>query len=71
MIIASYQPKEYKVKSFGIFQRISKDVNIILDKANVHLVNKKIEQIKNIKDENGSLINNIIKNRNYTFYSFL
>lgn len=68
-LINDYSPKQFKVKSFGIFQRISKDINIILDRANVHLVDKKIEQIKNIPDVVDAKIINIFEKENKTIYT--
>ncbi|MCQ3907887.1 MAG: hypothetical protein MJ219_04165 [Mycoplasmoidaceae bacterium] len=68
-LLNDYKPVEFKVKSFGVFQRISKDINIILDKANVHLVNKKIEQIKTITDIADAKIINIFVKDNKTVYT--
>ncbi|MCQ3908133.1 MAG: hypothetical protein MJ200_00805 [Mycoplasmoidaceae bacterium] len=68
-MLANYTKPNFKVKSFGVFQRISKDINIILDKANVYLVNQKIEQIKNIKDIADAKIINIFNKDNKTIYT--
>lgn len=68
-MLANYVKPQFKVKSFGVFQRISKDINIILDKANVYLVNQKIEQIKNIKDIADAKIINIFNKGNQTVYT--
>ena len=68
-LLNDYQPQQFKVKSFGIFQRISKDINIILNHADVHLVNKKIEQIKNIPYVVDAKIINIFNKENKTVYT--
>lgn len=68
-LITDYSKSKFNVRSFGVFQRISKDVNIILDQANVHLVNQKIEQIKNIKDVADAKIINIFNKENKTIYT--
>lgn len=68
-MLADYKKLNFKVKPFGIFQRVSKDVNIILDKANTHLVNQKIEQIKHIKDVADAKIINIYHKENKTIYT--
>lgn len=60
---------QFKVKQFGVFQRISKDVNIILDKANANLVNQKIGQIKNITNIEDAKIINVFNKGNQTVYT--
>lgn len=68
-MLNDYKKPNFKVKSFGIFQRISKDVNIILDYANAHLVHEKIDQIKQIKDIADAKIINIYNKDNKTVYT--
>lgn len=68
-LLADYKKNKFNVKSFGVFQRIWKDVNIILDKSNVHLVNQKIEEIKKIKDIADAKIINIFNKGTQTVYT--
>ncbi|MBQ0045824.1 MAG: phenylalanine--tRNA ligase subunit beta [Mycoplasma sp.] len=68
-MLANYRKPKFIVKQFGVFQRLSKDVNIILDKANIHLVNKKIEQIKKIKDVADAKIISIFNKNDKTIYT--
>ncbi|MCQ2957140.1 MAG: hypothetical protein MJ233_04950 [Mycoplasmoidaceae bacterium] len=68
-MIDDYAKPKFVVKPFGIFQRLSKDINIILDQANIHLVNDKIQQIKNIKDIADAKIINIFNKDNKTIYT--
>ncbi len=68
-LIDDYKKLKFVVKPFGIFQKLSKDVNIILEQANIHLVNEKIQQIKNIKDIEDVKIINIFNKDNKTIYT--
>lgn len=49
-LFANYKHKQFNVKSFGAFQRLSKDVNIVLNKSDASLINDKIEKIKKLPD---------------------
>ncbi|XQP55994.1 MAG: phenylalanine--tRNA ligase subunit beta [Mycoplasmoidaceae bacterium] len=68
-LVENYKTEKFNVKSFGIFQRLSKDINIILDHSNVQLVNKKIEQIKHIPYVTDVKIINIFNKDNKTIYT--
>lgn len=68
-MLANYHKPKFTVKQFGVFQRLSKDVNIILDKANIHLVNQKIEQIKNINNIADAKIISIFNKNDKTVYT--
>jgi len=47
-LIKNYKAPEFQVKPFGIYQRISKDINIVLNDTTAAQVNQKVEQIKQV-----------------------
>ncbi len=68
-LLNNYNHQHFMIEQFGIFQRLSKDVNIILDHANVHLVHKKIQDIKQLPDVATAKIINIFKKDGKTIYT--
>lgn len=68
-LLDKYEKARFSVKEFGVFQRLSKDINIILDNENVHLINKKVDEIKKNKDVADAKIINIFNKDNKTVYT--
>lgn len=65
----NYKTKQFKVKSFGAFQRLSKDVNIVLDKDNANQVNARLEGIKKLPDIVDARIINIFEKDGKMIYT--
>lgn len=68
-LLAKYKKQRLVIRQFGIFQRLSKDINIILANDSSQLINQKIESIKKIKDVADAKIINIFKKDNNTVYT--
>ncbi|MCQ2747942.1 MAG: hypothetical protein MJ223_01570 [Mycoplasmoidaceae bacterium] len=68
-LLSMYQSPVIKIKEFGVFQTISRDINIILDESNAHLVSKKLEQIKQITNIADAKVVNIFKKDNKLIYT--
>jgi len=68
-LIKNYKPVNFKVKPFGVYQRISKDVNIVLNGAASVQVNQKVEEIKKVKDVVDAQIISIFNKDNNIVYT--
>ncbi len=61
-LFANYKQPQFKVKEFGAFQRLSKDINITLNKENASEINNKLQAIKKLPDiVNAKIINTFEK----------
>lgn len=68
-LLVAYKPLVKKVKGFGEYQRLSKDINIILDKQNAYMINQKINDIKSIEDIQDAKLINVFEKDNQIVYT--
>lgn len=68
-LLKHYEPSQFKVKSFGSFQTVSKDVNIVLPKNGINNIKEKLNAIKKIPDISNAEIINIFEKDNNVIYT--
>lgn len=68
-LFKQYKPLKFKIKPFGIYQRLSKDINIELEPTTSHLISDKLAKINSLDDIESSKVINVFYKDNKVIYT--